>query len=314
MRKILRRIGLARAAEVDELASQIRELQIENRNLRERQTPTWAPPGHFYSPIVNPDDPHVKAAFRARDQGDLEADGVALDARLVMDWLQRLAKHYGNPKFPEQPEPGWRYHMDNPAFAFGDGIVYACMIQELRPKRIVEVGAGYSTCLAMDVLDRSGGGGELTIIEPFPDVLLRLLPPDDRYRAAIQRIPLQSAPIEFFTALGKNDILFIDSSHVAKMGSDVNDYLFRILPTLRSGVYVHIHDIPYPFEYSSAWIVDENRSWNEAYVLHAFLQYNSAFRIVFWNHFVKRKMESAVREALPKFLRNCGAGIWLERV
>ena len=89
--------------------------------------------------------------------------------------------------------------------------------------------------------------------------------------------------------------------------------MFRILPRLRAGVCVHIHDIPYPFEYPAAWITGENRSWNEVYLLRAFLQYNRSWQIIYWNHFVLRKMLDELRAAMPVCLRNGGASIWLQK-
>jgi hypothetical protein len=276
----------------------------------------WAPPGHFYSPLVDPKNGHVQEAVLAYNRGELPESGdIAVDEDLVLCWLDRLTRHYGSPAFPERSEKGWRFYLDNPEFAFGDAIVYSCMIQELRPKRIVEVGSGFSSCVAMDVNDRVFEAGiEIAVIDPYPNRLLRLLPPHDSYRGAIRKLPVQAAPIEWFEALEENDILFIDSSHVVKTGSDVNDYMFRILPRLRAGVCVHIHDIPYPFEYPPEWIVKDNRSWNEAYLLRAFLQYNRSFQIVYWNHFVYRRFCAALESRMPLCLRNCGASIWLRKL
>jgi hypothetical protein len=267
---------------------------------------------------VDPEDTRVRNALGAWDHGDLNDNGdIVINKDLILRWLHRLARHYGNPNFPEQAAPGWRYYLDNPAFGCGDAVVYSGVIQELRPQRIVEIGSGFSSCLAMDTNDRlfpGGGGMEITVIDPYPDILRGLLLPNDPYRGVIRDVPVQSAPIEWFEALDENDILFIDSSHVAKTGSDVNDYLFRILPRLRAGVCVHIHDIPYPFEYPPAWVVEENRSWNEAYILRSFLQYNQSFRIIYWNHYAYRKFAGVLEANMPLCMRNCGGSIWLRKL
>ena len=94
---------------------------------------------------------------------------------------------------------------------------------------------------------------------------------------------LQSVGVEVFEELGRGDILFIDSTHVSKLGSDVNYLFFEILPRLRSGVRVHIHDVFFPFEYPPKWIA-KGIAWNENYLLRGFLQYNDKFRIVLFNH------------------------------
>ncbi len=89
--------------------------------------------------------------------------------------------------------------------------------------------------------------------------------------------------------------------------------MFDILPILKPGMLIHIHDIAYPFEYQPDWITRENRSWNEAYLVRAFLQFNSAFKIVFFNHYTKRTCEAELRKYLPLFLNNCGGSLWIRR-
>ncbi len=124
---------------------------------------------------------------------------------------------------------------------------------------------------------------------------------------------MQNVGLDVFAALGPGDILFVDSSHVLKTGSDVCYELFDILPVLQPGVMVHFHDIFYHFEYPAPWVVEERRSWNEIYALRAFLMYNSAFEVVFFNnYFMKRFPEIAGDPATP-FARNEGGGLWLRK-
>jgi hypothetical protein len=107
-----------------------------------------------------------------------------------------------------------------------------------------------------------------------------------------------------------NDVLFIDSSHVTKIGSDVNYLFFEILPRLRPGVLVHIHDVMWPFNYPLEWII-EGRSWNKAYIVRAFLQYNEAFDILLFNSYLGHTYRKMLTEQMPKFLENTGGSIWL---
>src|SRR5690606_17050723 len=109
-----------------------------------------------------------------------------------------------------------------------------------------------------------------------------------------------------------NDILFIDSTHVSKINSDVNYIFFEILPRLASGVYIHFHDIFFPFEYPKAWVY-EGRAWNEAYILRAFLQYNNAFSVVLMNTFMDQFHKSFFREHMPLCLINPGGSIWIRK-
>ena len=120
------------------------------------------------------------------------------------------------------------------------------------------------------------------LIEPFPQLLESLITDDDRNRITILGDMLQDVPLQTFSSLSAGDFLVIDSTHVSKIDSDVNHIFFNILPSINSGVYIHFHDIYYPFEYPKEWIY-QGRAWNELYILRAFLQYNPAFEIVFFN-------------------------------
>lgn len=124
--------------------------------------------------------------------------------------------------------------------------------------------------------------------------------------------PVQEVPLEFFERLEGNDILFIDSSHVAKTRSDVNHYLFKIFPLLRPRVIVHIHDILYPFEDLPDWVLTEHRNWNEACVIRAFLQSNARFQILYWNNYSFHHLKDKLREAMPLCLESEGGSLWLQ--
>jgi hypothetical protein len=107
--------------------------------------------------------------------------------------------------------------------------------------------------------------------------------------------------------------LFIDSSHVSKTGSDVNFELFDILPKLNSGVWVHIHDMFWPFEYPDAWI-EEGRSWNELYMIRAFLTFNSGFRVKLFQHYLFEEHKEIWNMVQEKGISNPGGGLWLEKI
>jgi hypothetical protein len=151
-----------------------------------------------------------------------------------------------------------------------------------------------------------------SFIEPYPEYLFSLLRPDDI--AKINLIPerLQNVDLAIFEQLEAHDILFIDSTHVSKLNSDVNKYVFEILPCLKKGVVIHIHDVFHPFEYPLEWL-REGRSWNEQYVIRAFLQYNNAFSIkLFTTHMIK-KHYAWFQEKMPRCLKSTGGSLWLEK-
>ena len=123
---------------------------------------------------------------------------------------------------------------------------------------------------------------------------------------------VQDVSPEHFQSLEANDVLFIDSSHVMKVGSDVVYLLSDVLPSLKRGVVVHFHDIFWPFEYPESWLLD-GRAWNEAYGLKAFLQFNSSFEIVFFNSYLSVHHRNILERHLPLFLRNPGGSLWLRK-
>ena len=276
---------------------------------------TWVPPGHFYSPLVDPTDPHVRDILDHPEDLYLDGEmGIQMDDEAMLRLLHSISAYYKDLPFPQQQSSEWRYHFENPAFCYGDASVYFGMLRHFRPKRVIEIGSGYSSCLAMDTndhfLDKTT---KLSFIDPYPQILFNLIGEDPEYRKNVIVSKLQDVPTHTFRELQAGDFLFIDSSHIAKMGSDVNDYLFRILPCLNEGVIIQIHDIQYPFEYGSEWIDQENRSWNEAYALRAFLQFNQSFRILYFNHYVFLKFRDLLQKLMPNCVQNCGASIWIEK-
>ena len=257
----------------------------------------FAPPGHFYSPI--PDLKLVRRnASRVFDSSVTEIPAVRLEDEAQLKLLGRFAEHYGEMPFPERPSAGSRYHLDNQWFSYGDGVTLYSMMREFAPARIVEVGSGYSSAAMLDVDERFFGNLDLTFVDPYPQRLLGLLAQTDRERCTVLQQPVQDVPIRVFAQLQAGDFLFIDSSHVAKTDSDLLYLLFRVLPMLHAGVVVHIHDIPWPFEYPASWL-EQGRAWNEAYFVRAFLQFNDAFDILYFNSYMQEKHADLVTAAMP---------------
>ena len=151
-----------------------------------------------------------------------------------------------------------------------------------------------------------------TFVDPYPEALLSLIPGDVADGLDIIRKPVQDIPLSTFQELRAGDILFVDSSHVSKIGSDVNHLLFHVLPALAPGAFVHFHDVIYPFEYYPETVF-AGRTWNEAYLVRAFLQYNSTFRIAIWNSWLDHFCREPIKEAAPLWLHNWGGSIWLEK-
>lgn len=154
---------------------------------------------------------------------------------------------------------------------------------------------------------------QFTFIEPDPLRLNDCLTSADRKRCVIIEKPVQKVSYEAFEALEANAILFIDSSHVGKIGSDVNFLFFNVMPRLKPGVLIHVHDIMWPFDYSIEFY-RLGRAWNEVHLLRAFLMFNSAFRIRFWGAYACHRFPAYLREHLPRFDLRMPASIWLQRI
>jgi hypothetical protein len=270
------------------------------------------PPGHFYSPIPNLDDVQQNET-RIFDIPS-SIPGIDLNAEGQQELLNKFVEYYGDMPFLSDKQSHLRYYYENPNFSYFDAISLHCMIRHAKPKKIIEIGSGFSSCVTLDTNELFFQNQiECTFIEPYPDLLYSLLKPGDRERVTIIPAKLQDIPTDTFSTLASGDILFIDSTHVSKIDSDVNHALFRILPSLATGVFIHIHDIFYPFEYPRQWIYD-GRAWNENYILRAFLQYNSTFRIVFFNNWLARFNRESLERQLPLAMKNPGGSIWLQKM
>ena len=274
------------------------------------RTPPWVAPGHFYSPVPGAEDIARALNRRAATLHDDDLPGIDLNP----EGQRALAKTISS-SFPDVPTArteGWRYHPDNNMYGLADAAVYHGMLRHFAPRRVVEVGSGFSSAIALDTADRYLPGVEFTFIEPYPQRLLSLLTDADQSRCTLLRTPVQDAGLEPYAALIAGDFLFIDSTHVSKAGSDVNFLLFEVLPRLADGVIVHVHDVLWPFEYPEPWL-RERRGWTEAYLLRAFLQYNSAFSIELFNSWLWHREPALVGEILPAAAGQLPGGIWLRK-
>ena len=249
--------------------------------------PPYTAPGHYYSPQTSPEDIERAVTTRQSPAGvDLRvADQLALAAELDLS----------------PPDEG-RWVDGNGMFDAADAAMLRAMMLRNRPRRMVEIGSGYSTALALDVAGSSLPELHITCVEPYPDRLRSRLRPGDDQRITLIERPVQDlAPEALAPGLAPGDIFFIDSTHVAKAGSDVLWLFLRTLPLIPPGVLVHVHDIQWPFEYPDEWL-RERRDWTETYLLHAFLIANSQWRIELWGDWLLTEHP----EVVPSFERCAG--------
>lgn len=274
---------------------------------------TRALTGHFDSPI-----PSVKALKRREmhiwNEPSPTLEGIDLREESQLTLLETLAQYSTDLHFVEQKKAPFRFFYENGFFGYSDGFLLACMLRYLRPKKLIEVGSGFSSGLILDINDLYLENTlDCTFIDPYPQRLFSLMTEGDQHQAKVLQNPVQEVDMAVFEQLAAGDVLFIDSSHVCKTDSDVNYLYFKVLPRLRANVYIHIHDIPYPFEYPKHWVL-KGRAWNEAYLLRAFLQYNHAFEVLIHSHF----LYLFHLDRLKKLMHLCGRGdagsIWLRKV
>jgi predicted O-methyltransferase YrrM len=272
------------------------------------------PAGHYYSPIPSQLEVRARADELWPDPAPQALPGIDLDERGQLDLLTQLAAYYPEQPFADEPRDGLRYSFDNIFYSYADALYLYALLRHLRPRRVIEVGSGHSSAVTLDTNERFLANGiRCTFIEPDPARLNALLTPVDHARTEIITRPVQQVPVARFTELEANDILFIDGSHVAKIGSDVNYLIFEVLPRLRPGVYIHLHDIFYPFEYPRVW-VEEGRAWNEAYLVRAYLQHNQSVQIALFGDYLARCHRARLAELMPLTLKNTGGSLWLRRV
>ena len=277
-------------------------------------------PGHFYSPIPDLGEMKRKAG-EIFDRSRKTVEAIEVNEQQQLHLISAFGKMYPEMPFSEKQTAGTRYYLDNPFFSFGDGVVLYSFLRHFKPRRVIEVGSGFSSAEMLDVSERFYDNPiEFTFIEPYPDRLYGVLSQADRRLCKIETKPVQQVDPAVFCGLQENDFLFIDSSHVGKTGSDVLHILFRLLPLLKKGVIVQFHDILWPFEYPQSWI-EEGRAWNEAYFLRAFLQYNPAFEVLYFNSFMAIHHPETLRSSLPLVLARPSrpetvgnSSLWLRKV
>jgi predicted O-methyltransferase YrrM len=228
-----------------------------------------------------------------------ELPGLDIDLDAQVAALRRICTPLREEYLPNTPYK----EADKAGFGPGYGSLEAqalhAVVRHYKPSRIIEVGSGVSThCMlhALAINERdTGRSASITCIEPNPWGPLRQL---QKIKLIEQRV--QSVPWSVFQELGENDLLFIDSSHTVKPGSDVNYLVLEVLPRLRPGVVVHIHDIQLPFDYRRQ-VLKTYFHWNETSLVRAFLVHNSRARILFCMSQLHFDRPGVLRELFPEY-------------
>ena len=263
----------------------------------------------FYSPIPDLDALPPGAWERTSAMGAIDWD-VEAQLRYVE---QTLAPYIPEFKWTREPtgEP-YAYYELNDTYGIVDATTTYAIVRHLRPKRVLEMGSGFTTLTLAQACRANAADGapvELDVYDPFPGVIDDGLPG----LARLNRIHAQDIPLATFASLEAGDIIFIDTTHTVKMGSEVNYFILDVLPMLNPGVVVHFHDICLPWEYRRELFEDYGLYWNEQYLLQAFLQYNREWEILCGIFAVSETYNDRIRKIIPTGPGGSGGGFWMQR-
>ena len=274
-------------------------------------------PIQFYQPIPDIEELEKRGVWDKVSS----LKGIYFEPGEYLDFIRQLSIEYANEcTWPNDPsENPMQFHLHNGCFSYGCAAPLHCIIRHNKPKRIIEIGSGNSSKVinsAIILNSQQGHDTIYTIIDPYSNL-------DDKNfypNTIVIRKPVELMDPEFFESLGENDILFIDSSHVCKMGSDVNFEILEVLPSLKKGVYIHFHDVDLPYEYAKIYSTNPafRVFWTESYLLQAFLACNKDFKIVLPMRYLQSTHGDDLKEFFPESAKTdfgfVSGSFWITRI
>ncbi len=270
-------------------------------------------PFHYYEPL-----PEFSAI--TQEQALKRRFSTAIDWRLEaqLDFVEKLSAYSGEiQQLAEEQDSTLKFNFFNDFYFELDAAVYYALLRQVKPAQVIEIGCGYSTQIAAKAIARNqqeGKVGKIICIEPYPES--RLTEANLEFQLINEKV--ETMDLKVFEQLDPGDILFIDSTHTVKFGSDVCREILEILPAISSGVWIHFHDIFFPYDYPPKWLIEERRAWNEQYMLEAFLAYNHSFQVVLANHWLSVDYPQEVAKIWSGVLNwkdpyhHCGS-LWLRK-
>jgi hypothetical protein len=276
-------------------------------------------PVHFYSPVPDLADLDRRGVWD-RCSG---LDGIDFRPDVQVAFLKEMGRQFGHEcDWPTHPTGDrLQFYTDNVSFSYGCAAGTHCILRHFRPRRVVEIGSGNSSLVIAEALQMNGaeapeGAAEYTIVDPYPSEQIRQGLPGVT-RLVDERVELLD--VSFFEELAANDVLFIDSGHTVRIGSDVNYLILDVLPRLAPGVIIHFHDIPLPAEYPRIYATNPRFRvfWTEAYLLQAFLCHNSRFEILLAMAYLTAHRNGDLLAAFPLYdpaeHRATSGSFWIRR-
>jgi hypothetical protein len=266
---------------------------------------------HFYSPI-----PDLKAIPAEVWTNESELPAVDFDVEAGLAFVTReLAEYIAEYAPPRQPTGDPRdFYLDNDLYESGDAELLYAMVRHANPSRVIELGSGMSTLVIADALSAGKEGADIRhlIYDPYPRPELR---GTFENIGELNAVSANEIPIEEFEKLGDGDVLFVDTTHTVKIGSEVNRVILEVLPRLAPGVLVHIHDIYLPWEYPREFMEERRFFWNEQYLLQAFLAFNREFEVLFGTQALARRFTNELTSLLPsRSLGSHPSAFWMRRI
>ena len=272
-------------------------------------------PVDYYQPI-----PDTRTLSDTIWQQRSDLVGVDLRESDQLDLVVGLASEFAGECERLPRRPGERddvFYFGNGWFDSIDAELLYLLIRHFKPKRVIEIGSGYSTLMAAEAARANsaldGSATHINAIEPYPrDFLLGLA--GDRWQ--LTRSKVEQVPLATFAELEANDILFIDSSHVVRIGGDVVYEFLEVIPRLAPGVLVHVHDIFLPDDYPREWVLGMRRFWTEQYLLRAFLMFNCDFEVLASNSLLHTDHPDLMRTTFSSYPPGGyrPASLWMRRV
>jgi predicted nucleic acid-binding Zn-ribbon protein len=271
-------------------------------------------PVHYYSCL-----PEVSTLKEQLWEETSALVGIELNDSAQLRFLEQTCPRFKDEydAFPYDPTVvPYQYYLNQEMFRAVDAEVLHCIIRRYRPQRIIEVGSGFSTYVIASAAvanAQEGHHAQVTVIDPNPNDVMRQGFPG---LSTVLEKPVQDTDISLFNSLRENDVLFVDSSHVLHIDSDVRFLVLEVLPRLNPGVLVHFHDIFLPLHYPREWVVREHRFWTEQYMLQAFLAFNRDFEVVWAGSYMHIRHSDALALAFPSYdpLTVWPGSFWIRRL
>jgi hypothetical protein len=272
------------------------------------------PKGHYYSPVHSTADlKHYKKVVN-RSKSKFADTIPGFSEKRILKEFNDIKPYFKDFDYPKSDDGNCRFYSENPSYPLLDALVLFSMIRKNNPKRIIEIGSGFTSGLMMEVNEKYFGNKiDITFIEPYPQLLYQRMRKGDKSRYKVIPNGVQDVPLNVFKQLKKDDILFIDSTHVSKFNSDVNYEIFDILPELNTGVIIHFHDILDSFDYPLPWL-QIGWAWNEAYLLRAYLMNNNEYEILIFNQYLAVDHSELLKKSYSKKDNLFGGSLWIRKL